>query len=252
MDVAAAVFLLLFVSFVAFGIVVTVRTVRAVKRGAERASLQARRMVEDTTLKARSFTQPGTAGELARLRLELRTAIDSTHRTLHAGAAADPSLSEAVGLLSRLSDHAKALDGELKLLEREPDRTRAAARIPELAERTQRITHSADSLRWAAQDRARQFADDDLAALNRQIEVEAGALRHWVPSEPPVSPAGGSHAPGRVSVEKTDPLDRPRSVDLLHSGDKPRSVDSADKPRSAGKARFIGKARSVGKARRTT
>jgi hypothetical protein len=179
---AAAVFLVLFLTFVAVGGIVAVKAVRAVGRGAERASRQARRMVEDTTLKARRYAVGGTAGELARLRLALRTAMDSTRQALDGRAATDPSLHEAVGLLARLDDHAKALDGELKLIEREPDKARVAARLPELAERVERITHSADSLRWAAQDRARQFADDDLAVLNRQIEVEAGALRHWVPA----------------------------------------------------------------------
>jgi hypothetical protein len=182
-DIAVAVLLLLFVSVLVLGVVMTVRTVRAVKRGAERARLQARRMVEDTTLKARRYTLVGAAGEFAQLRLDLRTSLDSTRRALEGGAASDASLSEAVGLLARLNEHARALDGELRLLEREPDKARIAARFPELAERTGRITHSADSLRWAAQDRARQFADDDLAALNRQIEVEAGALRHWAPAE---------------------------------------------------------------------
>lgn len=207
MEAAALVFLLLFLSFVVLGGVVAVKAVRAVARSAERASLQARRVVEDTSLRARRHTAPGTGGQLARLRLELRTAIDSTHEALDARAAADPSLDEAVALFARLNEHARALDGELKLIEREPDKTRAAARLPELAERTQRITHSANSLRWAIQDRARQFADDDLAALNRQIEVEAGALRHWVPTELP------NAAEGRAGLRKTDPAHKNERAD---------------------------------------
>lgn len=193
MEIAAAVILLLFASFVTLGVVATVRTVRAVKRGVERTGLQARRMVEDTTLRARSIAQPGPVGRLAELRLALRTSIVSTGEALESDAAADPSLAEAVGLLARLRGHAKQLDAELRLLEREPDRERIAARLPELEERTRRITRSADSLRWAAQDRARQFAHDDLAALGRDIEVEAGALRHWTPTAPPA--AAPSSAP---------------------------------------------------------
>jgi hypothetical protein len=183
-EIAVAVILLLFASFVTLGVVATVKTVRAVKRGVERTGLQARRMDEDTTLRARSYAQPGPAGQLAELRLSLRTSIVSTREALESEAVSDPSLTEAVGLLTRLRGHAKQLDGELRLLEREPDRGRIAARLPELEERTRRITHSADSLRWAAQDRARQFADDDLAALGRDVDVEAGALRHWAPAAP--------------------------------------------------------------------
>ncbi|MDX2812281.1 hypothetical protein ABZ312_08165 [Streptomyces sp. NPDC006207] len=185
MDVAVAVILLLFASFVALGVVAAVKTARAVKRGVERTSIEARRVVEDTGLKARRYSRPGPAGKLAELRLALRTSVTSTEAALEGQAAVDPSLSEAVALLARLSSHARELDAELRLLEREPDRTRIAARIGELEERTRRITHSADSLRWAAQDRARRFADDDLAALGRDIDLEAGALRHWAPSALP-------------------------------------------------------------------
>ncbi|MEV6009991.1 hypothetical protein AB0M29_24650 [Streptomyces sp. NPDC051976] len=188
MDIAALVLLLLFLSFVTLGVVVSVRTVRAVRRGVARGKVQARRVVEDTQLKARRYTLPGPAGELAQLRLDLRTSIDSTFRALDDGRADDPSLSEAAALLARLNDHARLLDGELKMLEREPDRTRIAQRLPHLTERTHRITHSADSLRWAAQDRARRFADDDLAHLSHQIDIESSALRHWTPDSPPVAP----------------------------------------------------------------
>lgn len=193
MDIAVVVLLLLFASFVAVGVVATVRTVRAVKRGVERGSAQARRVVEDTALKARRYTLMGAAGELAQLRLDLRTSIDSTYRALDASSAEDASLSEAASLLARLNEHARVLDVELKVLEREPDKGRIADRLPSLAERTERITHSADALRWAAQDRARQFADDDLTTLAQQIDIEAGALRHWAPSTLPAGdPSGGS------------------------------------------------------------
>lgn len=180
------------------GTVALVKTARAVQRGVERTSGQARRMVEETALRARRV-QPGAIGELAALRLELRSSMIGTAQALESGVGNDPSLTEALGLLDRLRQHAHSLDEELRLMEREPDRSRLAARLPELRERTERVTHSADSLRWAAQDRARQFADDDLAALGRQIEVEAGALRHWVPPEPP----GSSDTPG--AAELPDP-----------------------------------------------
>jgi hypothetical protein len=174
---------LVLLAAVVLGVVATVKTVRAVRRGVERTSAQARRVVEETTLKAKKYGQPGALGELASLRLELRESMIGTRQALEAGVAADPALSEALGLLDRLREHAHCLDDELRLLEREPDRGRIAARLPELRQRTERVTHSADSLRWAAQDRARQFGDDELAALGREIELEAGALRHWVPTE---------------------------------------------------------------------
>ncbi|UKY50215.1 hypothetical protein [Streptomyces inhibens] len=190
MEAAVAIFGLLFVLFVLAGVFLTVKAVKAAKRGVDRTVAQARRTVEDTTLRARQIAQPGVVGELAQLRLSLRTSMRATQDVLHTGSPEDASLSEAIGLFERLSAHGHELDDELKRLEREPDRATIAARLPELRERMERITHSAESLRWAARDRARKFAEDDLAALSDQIDVEAGALRHWTHDE--AGAAGGS------------------------------------------------------------
>ena len=179
MEAVIAVFALLFVLFLAVGVYATVKVVGAARRGVDRTISQARRTVEDHTLRARSYAQPGAAGELAQLRLKLRTSMRATQDALYAGVPEDESLKESLGLFERLSVHGHELDGELKRLEAEPDRRTLAERLPGLRERTERITHSADSLRWAARDRAHRFADDDLDALSAQIDVEAGALRHW-------------------------------------------------------------------------
>ncbi|MFJ9684809.1 hypothetical protein ACIRRX_03855 [Streptomyces bacillaris] len=191
MEAAITILALLFVAFVALGVYLTVKAVGAAKRGMDRTITQARRTVEDTTLRAKSFGQTGVAGELAQLRLSLRTSMRATQDALHAGVAEDPSLAESVDLFRRLSAHGLELDEELKRLEREPDRATVSGLLPQLRERTQRITHSADSLRWAARDRARQFADGDLDALNAQIDIEAGALRHWTMEERPGAASGG-------------------------------------------------------------
>ncbi|MFE9117727.1 hypothetical protein [Streptomyces sp. NPDC007172] len=179
MEAAILIMALLFVAFVALGVYVTVKVVGAAKRGVEHTVTQARRTVEDTTLRARSVGQPGVAGQLAQLRLSLRTSMRATQEALQARLAEDASLRESLALFERLSGHGHELDDELRRLEREPDKRKIADRMPELRERTERITHSADSLRWAARDRARQFADDDLSSLSQQIEMESGALRDW-------------------------------------------------------------------------
>ncbi|MBR8641620.1 hypothetical protein KEF29_25585 [Streptomyces tuirus] len=190
MEAVIAVFALLFVLFVGLGVYATVKVVGAAKRGVDRGITQARRTVEDHTLRAKSFAQPGAAGELAQLRLKLRTSMRATQDALHAAVAEDESLKESVGLFERLSAHGQELDDELKRLEAEPNRAALTERLPELRERTERITQSADALRWAARDRARRFAEDDLDTLSAQIDVEAGALRHWTttPESQPVSP----------------------------------------------------------------
>ncbi|MFJ3700539.1 MULTISPECIES: hypothetical protein [Streptomyces] len=187
MEAVILILTLLFVAFMALGVYAGVKTVRAAKRGVDRTITQARRSVEDTTLRAKSYGQPGVPGELAQLRLSLRTSMRATQDALNAGVTEDASLSESLGLFQRLSAHGRELEEDLKRLEREPDRATVATLLPGLKERTERITHAAESLRWAARDRARQFADDDLAALGAQIDLEAGALRHWTTEEPTAS-----------------------------------------------------------------
>jgi hypothetical protein len=183
-EAVIAVIALLFVLLVALGAYATVKAVGAAKRGVDRTITQARRTVEDHTLRAKSYVQLGPAGEIAQLRLRLRTSMRATQDALHAGVAEDESLKESLGLFERLSAHGHELDAELRRLESEPDRATLAERLPGLRERTERITKAADSLRWAARDRARRFAEDDLDSLSTQIDLEAGALRHWTTAEP--------------------------------------------------------------------
>ncbi|MGW5471343.1 hypothetical protein [Streptomyces chartreusis] len=192
MEAVIAVVALLFVLFVVLGAYATVKVVGAAKRRVDETITHARRTVEDHTLRAKSFAQPGAVGELAQLRLKLRTSMRATQDALHAGVGEDESLKESLGLFERLSAHGHELDAELRRLESEPDRTTLAGRLPDLRERTERIVEAADSLRWAARDRARRFADDDLDTLSAQIDVETGALRHWQTTESMGTGATGS------------------------------------------------------------
>ncbi|MGP4000433.1 hypothetical protein [Streptomyces sp. 8N706] len=185
MEAAILILALLFVLFVALGAYVAVKVLSAAKRGVDRTVEQARRTVEDTTLRARKYTQPGAVGDLAELRLSLRTSMRSTQEALAAASPEDASLAESIGLFKRLSAHGHQLDDDLKRLEREPDKNRLLERLPELRERTEQVVRHADSLRWAVRDRTRRFAGDDLEELGRQIEVESGALRHWTTEETP-------------------------------------------------------------------
>ncbi|MEV0320451.1 hypothetical protein ACIBKX_04605 [Streptomyces sp. NPDC050658] len=185
MEAVIAVVALLVVLFLVLGAYATVKVVSAAKRGVDRTISQARRTVEDTTLRAKSLGQIGPAAELAQLRLSLRTSMRATQETLQAGVAEDASLKESLGLFERLSAHGHELDDELRRLERDPDKASLGERLPGLRERTEQITKAADSLRWSARDRARRFADDDLDSLSTQIDMEAGALRHWTTEPAP-------------------------------------------------------------------
>ncbi|WP_035806145.1 hypothetical protein [Kitasatospora mediocidica] len=160
-------------------IVAAVKAGRAVAATVERTEANARRAVENVTLKAKTYTKPGAAGQIAGVRLSLRTALQGTREVLESGVGADEQLTEALQLLARLDAHAAELDRELRMLEREPESSRVSAKLPQLRERAGRITHSAESMRWAAQDRMHRFAEDELARLSQDCESEAGALRHW-------------------------------------------------------------------------
>lgn len=59
MEAVIAVVALLFVLFVVLGAYATVKVIGAAKRGVDRTIDQARRTVEDHTLRAKSFTQFG-------------------------------------------------------------------------------------------------------------------------------------------------------------------------------------------------
>ncbi|MER5930635.1 hypothetical protein [Streptomyces sp. NPDC002054] len=181
MDAGALIMIALLLLFTVLGLGAwaTVKVVRAAARGVDRTVSQARRAVEDTTLKAKSFGQIGVAGALAQLRLDLRTSMRATQQALQDGARTDASLQESLALFERLSVHGRELDEELKRLETEPDKARLSERLPELRERTGRITEAANSLRWAARDRARRFAADEVSALSDEIKLESDALRDW-------------------------------------------------------------------------
>ncbi|MEV7356724.1 hypothetical protein [Kitasatospora sp. NPDC091276] len=177
-------------------VVGTVKAAKAVATKIGRHEANARRAVENATLKAKTFTKVGPPGQIAAVRLGLRTSLDGTRQVLESGLPQDGQLGESLALLGRLDTHAAELDGELRMLEREPDTARIAAKLPELRERAERITHSAETMRWAAQDRMHRFADDELSRLSQECESEAGALRHWDTSgeSSSASSSGGSAA----------------------------------------------------------
>ncbi|MER0244380.1 hypothetical protein AAHZ94_20720 [Streptomyces sp. HSW2009] len=195
MEAVVAILGLVFLLCIAAGVYAAVKVAKAAKRGVDRTVSQARRTVEDTKLRAKQYTQLGPVAEIAELRISLRTSMRATRQALDTAAAEDGSLTESLALFERLSTHGHEVDDDLRRLESEPDRTRIATRLPELRKRTERVTQSADSLRWAIQDRAGHFAEDELGDLSEQIRMEAAALRHWR-SEPDTGTAGGAGAAG--------------------------------------------------------
>ncbi|MEW2133715.1 hypothetical protein [Streptomyces sp. NPDC005435] len=212
METVLTVVALLFLLCLGLGVYATVKVVGAAKRTVDRTVAQARRTVEDHTLRAKSYGRPGPAGEIAQLRLTLRTSMRATQDALHSGVVQDESLKESLGLFERLSSHGQELDAVLRRLESEPDRSTLAARLPELRTRTERITASADSLRWAVRDRAGRFADDDLDSLSAQIDIETGALRHWTRTGTDGTAASWPEAPAGADWPPAAGADHPEPV----------------------------------------
>ncbi|MEV3874078.1 hypothetical protein ACWD6I_16665 [Streptomyces sp. NPDC002454] len=220
--------LLLVVLFVAVGGYAAVKVVGAAKRSVDRTIHQARRRVEDTTLKAKTYTQVGPAGELAQLRLTLRTSMRVTQDALQAGVAEDESLKESLALFERLSVHGQELDRELKRLEAEPDRTQLTTVLPELRRRTDQITESADALRWAARERAHRFAHDDLDTLSQQIGMESDALRHWTSAPAADAPFSWSEPP---AAPEPEPARRePRPEEQQQASSRPAIAPTGPQP----------------------
>ncbi|WP_328790475.1 MULTISPECIES: hypothetical protein [unclassified Streptomyces] len=237
MEAALIIFaLMVLFTFLGLGVYATVKVVQATKRGVDRTITQARRTVEDTTLRAKSFGQVGVTGALAQLRLDLRTSMRATEQALQDGVRVDASLHESIALFERLSAHGRELDDELKRLEQDPDRGRIAERLPDLRERTAKIKQAADSLRWAARDRAQRFAQDDLSTLSAQIEVESDALRDW--SREPVddlaaaaaawdaAQANGA-APGQAQAPGSAPGQPAAAASPAWGADQPQALNPA-------------------------
>lgn len=235
MGIATAVVSVIMLICVVFFVVAAVRAARAVNRGVERASLHVRRRIDETGLKVKAV-QPGVVGQLSRLRLELRTSVETARSELSAGVVEDGSLRESLVLLDQLHEHARALDRELAgLAEREPERSRVASRLPELRGRVAEIRESADSLRHAAQERASQHDDEGLAQLREQIDIESGALRHWVPAAGSDQASGGDPdgswgppAQGEAQGDEARTAGRNESADARErlTKDAPREVDA--------------------------
>ncbi|GAA1216441.1 hypothetical protein GCM10009665_02890 [Kitasatospora nipponensis] len=198
---ALGVLLVLFgIGAVTLVVLAILRTGRALAAKVERTEVQARRAVENVTLRARTYTRPGAQGEIAAVRLALRTSLTGTREVLQGAVASDGQLTEALQLLGRLDAHAAELDGELRMLEREPEQSRLAVKLPELRERAERITSSAESMRWAAQDRMHRFAQDELSRLSEECASEAGALRHWDTGAADPASGAGAGASGGAAV----------------------------------------------------
>ncbi|WP_052434278.1 hypothetical protein [Streptacidiphilus melanogenes] len=184
--------LLVLCVLIGIGALVVVGTVKAARAVGAKA--------ENMALKARAYTNPGAPGRIASVRLRLRGALEGTRQALESAASQDAQVGESLQLLKRLEAHGGELDAQLRVLEHEPEVARVDAKLPELRARAEQITHAAEELRWAVQDRQHHFSEDEVARLSDECTQEADALRHWTHAEPTADGAEGRrNEPGRLT-----------------------------------------------------
>lgn len=146
----------------------TLRLARSVRRRA----LSVR---DRTRLAARSYAA-GPAGEVARLRRDLDRSVTAARKALAVARAVDAPVGDVPSLVARLEYAAHRVDGELQLLEAQPDAARVAAGLDGPRGRARALTDAAGRLVDGLLDAVGSGADD-VALLHTECAIESEALR---------------------------------------------------------------------------
>ncbi len=164
--------LLAFVATLAFASCAVVALVLTTTRAVGRRLLAAR---ERGRLAARAYTG-GTTGDIARLRRDLERSVTGARKALAVSRAIDVPVGDVPSLLARLETAAHRVDGELRLLETQPDPARVATGLPGPRDRAAVLGVAAARLVDGLSDAA-GFDAADIAHLQVQCATEAAALR---------------------------------------------------------------------------
>ena len=147
----------------------------AVRRQVRRLRARALGLRDRAALSARA-RGVGPAAEAARLRREVDRSLAGARRAHAAAVSVGAPVGDVRSLLARLELAARSVDGELQIVEAQPDRARAAAALAGPRERVAIITASAgqlvDGLVHAA-----GHDHDELTLLQAACAIEADALR---------------------------------------------------------------------------
>jgi hypothetical protein len=125
---------------------------------------------------------PGPGRELATLRLSLEQATDYTARSVALAQQAGRPVGDLPALTRRLLGVRSALDGELALLEREPDPARLRTVLPAARARTEEVTAAATRIRNALGQVEAADTGAEMAALTDDVATEVNALQAGVTS----------------------------------------------------------------------
>jgi hypothetical protein len=118
---------------------------------------------------------------VARLRRDMERSVAGARRALAAAQTVQAPVGDVRSLLARLELAARAVDGELRMLESQPDRSRLTSGLEAVRVRASLVTTSAaelvDGLLHAA-----GHQDDELSLLHAACTLEAEALRSSRPA----------------------------------------------------------------------
>lgn len=153
-----------------------------VRRSVRAAQRRIRRLSDRARLTARAYGV-GPAADVARLRRELERSLEGARRGLAAARAIQSPVGDVPSLLARLELAARAVDGELRVLEGQSDMARIGTQLAGPRSRAEVISSSAarlvDGLLQAA-----AYDVEELSLLETACAIEADALRSAGPVRP--------------------------------------------------------------------
>jgi hypothetical protein len=153
-----------------------------VRRAVRAARRRIRRLTDRVRLAARAHGV-GPGAEVAWQRREMERSLDGARRALAAAREVNSPVGDVPSLLARLELAARAVDGELKVLEAQSDAARIARQLAGPGSRAEVISSSAaalvDGLLQAA-----AYDAEELALLQTACAIEADALRAVGPPRP--------------------------------------------------------------------
>lgn len=123
---------------------------------------------------------PGAAREIAGLRLELRTALDQTRRTLQEARDGERPVGELPEVFGRVERLASSLDAELQLMDAQPDPTQASATVQGARRHVDDVLAMLAKIRRAATGALDESSGGELAAVQAELDQELAALREGV------------------------------------------------------------------------
>jgi hypothetical protein len=139
-----------------------------------------RRLVDRGVLSVKAHAlPPGRARQVAGLRLDLRAGMDHTRRVLEDATCRNCPLGELPELFRRVEHLAESVDGELRMLEGEPDVVQRE-RLATVRQRSEDLVATAANIRRAVSGVQTDLYADLFPPLRGDVDVEVSALRAGV------------------------------------------------------------------------